>query len=134
MTENFAEKRDVRRYAREHEVSYREARSVLRDATNRYSEHAHRLLIEAVEGCGITHWSSVQYWDGQTRATIVDLGGEQFDLDVNRVATGLGGYFADHTEVAPLDVDSYLADEIVQTMLFGGVIYRSQIRRRVAVA
>ncbi|WP_040524871.1 hypothetical protein [Gordonia effusa] len=130
MTENFAEKRAARRYAREYGVSYREALGIIRTDTRRYRDHATRLLIEAVEGCGITHWCGVENWDGIERATIVDVGGEEFSLDANRVALALGAYFAAHTEVEPLDLDSYIADEVIQTMLFGGVIYRNQIRRR----
>ncbi|WP_348809872.1 hypothetical protein [Gordonia sp. VNK1] len=42
----------------------------------------------------------------------------------------LASSLADGTITEPLDIDGYLADEIIQSALFGGVIYRTQVRRR----
>ncbi|MEE4021902.1 hypothetical protein V1Y59_02335 [Gordonia sp. PKS22-38] len=94
---------------------------------------ARRLLIEAVEGCGIRHWARIDAWDGVGCARITDLGGETFELNVENLSSALVVHLDDNTPRYPLDVDSYLADEIVQTMLFGVVIYRSEIRRRPAL-
>lgn len=132
MTSNSARKRAVRAYSEQHGISYRKALAVLAsgDAAVDTRAIAVRILIEAVEGCGIRHWARVDDWDGSSRAIIADLGGERFDL----TATSLMPLVADHVETAgsvePRDVDSYLADEIIQTGLFGCVIYRMGVRRR----
>ncbi|NMO03301.1 hypothetical protein HH308_18980 [Gordonia sp. TBRC 11910] len=133
MTENFAAKRAARRYAREHHLSYRQALAALgaeRAVAARFVHHAERILIEAVEGCGITHWCTVESWDGSSSTTITDLGGEQFTLSLDDVASAAATHFGAGATPSPLDIDSYLADEIVQTLLFGGIIYRPQVRRR----
>jgi len=91
-----------------------------------------RLLIEAVEGCGIRHWARIDSWDGATAADITDLGGETFRLDAGTIGPTLDNFVAGGPRREPLDVDSYIdiADEIIQTALFGCVIYRTTVRRR----
>lgn len=89
-----------------------------------------RLLIEAVEGCGIRHWARVDHWDGRRSVTIMDIGGEGYLLTEESLAPVLLRQVDAGVISEPLDIDSYLADEIVQTALFGCVIYRSLVRRR----
>ncbi|MFC7752302.1 hypothetical protein [Tsukamurella soli] len=58
-----------------------------------------RVLIESVEGCGIRHWARID--------------------DVS----------AHHPGFEPLDVHPDLADELIQTALFGGVIHLASTAR-----
>ncbi|AZG44574.1 hypothetical protein [Gordonia insulae] len=137
MTERFAEKRAARKYSRDNDVSYRVALAVVRTESGRLSKgvpFARRLLIEAVEGCGILHWARVDAWDGDRCLTITDLGGETYRLTVDSLAPVLLAHLRAGAINQPLDVDSYLADEIVQTTLFGCVIYRSEVRKRPEIA
>ncbi len=90
---------------------------------------AQRLLIEAVEGCGIRHWARVEEWDGVGRTTITDLGGERYVIGVDTVLQTLREHLDDHPGLKPNDIDSYFADEAVQLLLFGGVIYRLELHR-----
>ena len=133
MTERFAEKLAARQYARDNGVSYRAALEVVRAQSDRVRDvapFARRLLIEAVEGCGILHWARVDAWDGVDCLTVTDLGGEVYRLTINALTPILIAYLEAGAIQRPLDVDSYLADEIVQTTLFGCVIYRSEVRKR----
>ncbi|OZF27229.1 hypothetical protein CH295_21765 [Rhodococcus sp. 14-2483-1-2] len=90
---------------------------------------AQRLLIEAVEGCGIRHWARVEEWDGVGRTTITDLGGERYVIGVDTVLQTLREHLDDHPGLKPNDIDSYFADEAVQLLLFGDVIYRLELHR-----
>lgn len=96
----------------------------------RYAPYARRLLIEAIEGCGIRHWAHVESWDGVSVAVISDLGGETFELTTVNVVPFLAAYADRHGDWEPMEIDSYLADELIQEALFGGVISRTQVRRR----
>lgn len=136
MTEHAAEKRAARRFARENFVSYRTALTAVRAQrvdVAQIAPFAQRLLIEAVEGCGIRHWARVNSWDGAQCVTITDLGGEVYRLTIEGVAPMVADYRDSGVIESPLDVDSYLADEIIQSILFGGVIYRSEVRKRPAM-
>lgn len=95
---------------------------------------ARRLLIEAVEGCGILHWARVDGWDGHHCLTVTDLGGEVYRLTVNNLALVVLTHLDAGAIHHPLDVDSYFADEFIQTTLFGCVIYRSEVRKRPEMA
>ncbi|MEP9416156.1 MULTISPECIES: hypothetical protein [unclassified Gordonia (in: high G+C Gram-positive bacteria)] len=89
-----------------------------------------RLLIEAAEGCGITHWARIDSWDGEGTLAVTDLGGERFQLTIDSLSPVLLDHLTDGTICDPLDIDAYLPDEIIQSALFGAVIYRTLIRRR----
>ncbi|MGV9481155.1 hypothetical protein [Gordonia polyisoprenivorans] len=93
-----------------------------------------RLLIEAIEGCGVRHWARVEYWDGVTTATITDVGGERFVLNAAAVGQTLCDFLVSEPQLHPMDLDSFHADVIVQRALFGCTIYRSEVRRRPQVA
>lgn len=137
MMKNAAEKRLAREYARRYGVSYRRALSAVRevDAPNRESAgFVTRLLIEAIEGCGIRHWARVVAWDGTSAAVIADVGGETFVLDADTLGPALREFVLRESPSNPLDIDSFHADDIVQSALFGGRIYRSEVRRRPRVA
>jgi hypothetical protein len=137
MTERCAEKQAARKYARDNDVSYRAALVVVRRQRGCVSEgmpFARRLLIEAVEGCGVLHWARVDAWDGRHCLTITDVGGEAYRLTVDNLAPAALTHLKAGTINHPLDVDSYLADEIIQTTLFGCVIYRSEVRKRPEMA
>jgi len=132
VTKNNADKRAARAYAQAHSLPYRQAlASVRADRADRMSllPFAQRLLIEAVEGCGIRHWARVEEWDGVGRTTITDLGGERFVIGVDTVLQTLREHLDDHPGLKPNDIDSYFADEAVQLLLFGGVIYRLELHR-----
>ncbi|WP_206487668.1 hypothetical protein [Rhodococcus sp. KRD162] len=132
MTKNHSDKRAARSYAQAHALSYRQALTKVRAARadrTSLSPFAQRLLIEAVEGCGIRHWASVEEWDGVGRATVTDLGGERFVLTVDSVLLVLCEHLADNPTLQPNDIDSYFADEAVQRLLFGSVIYRLDLHR-----
>lgn len=132
MTKNSAEKRAARAYARSNDVSYRQAiGAVRRDSLSDDADVAfiHRVLIEAVEGCGIRHWAEVLEWDGVSRAIVRDVGGEVFSLTSATLAAAVRRYRTSNPTSAPLEMDSYLADEIVQSALFDIVIYRLRRRR-----
>ncbi|GAB08916.1 hypothetical protein GOARA_021_01540 [Gordonia araii NBRC 100433] len=132
MTRNSAEKRAARAYAQEHGVAYRQAVEAIRrnDADQiDDSSFVHRILIEAVEGCGIRHWAQIVEWDGERRAVARDLGGETFELTLATLASELREFRSAAPEASPLDIDSYIADEVVQASLFGAVIYRRPVRR-----
>ena len=132
VTKNHADKRAARSYARAHGLPYRQALASVRAArADRMSllPFAERLLIEAIEGCGIRHWARVDEWDGVGRAVITDLGGERFVLTVDTVLLVLRQHLDDHPKLRPTDIDSYFADEAVQRLLFGGVIYRLELHR-----
>ena len=135
MTEGFAEKRAARTHALENGVSYRTGLAAVRKqlAAAEGAPFARRLLIEAVEGCGIRHWARVDEWDGGDHATITDGGGESYRLTVADLAPAVAEYRDAGAIDHPLDVDSYLADEIIQALLFGCVIYRSEVRKRPAM-
>ena len=131
MTSNSALKRTARKYSRQHHISYRDAlRIVDRRGDARFEHLATRVLIEAIEGCGIRHWAGVETWDGWSRATITDLGGESFDLVLDTIAPALSAFLRENPESDARDIDSYLADEFVQLGLFGLVIYRSEVTHR----
>ena len=133
MTSNSAEKRAARAYSRQNHVSYRTALAMVRNRQSDTPEHdlfGQRLLIEAIEGCGIRHWAHVDEWDGESCAVITDVGGESYRLTVDNVMPGLVRYLREDAVREPLEIDSYIADEVIQTALFGHVIYRSVIRRR----
>ncbi|TWS24989.1 hypothetical protein FK268_07060 [Tsukamurella sputi] len=131
MTSNSALKRAARTYSREHGIGYRAAlRIVDRRDGDRFQYLATRVLIEAIEGCGIRHWAGVDSWDGWSHARITDLGGESFDVDASTIAPSLAAFLAGHPECDARDIDGYLADEFVQHGLFGLVIYRSEITHR----
>lgn len=98
--------------------------------TSTEQEFVRRILIEAIEGCGIRHWAGVQHWDGEAAAVITDLGGDSFRLTVENLIPLVRAHFGGVVDRSPMEVDSYLADEILQTQLFGGVIYRTQVQRR----
>jgi len=133
MTENHAIKQAARNYAQECGVTYREALDIIRRRGSdgrRLDDFVVRVLIEAIEGCGIGHWAGVQKWDGTHSALITDIGGEPYELSPAKIRPAFAEYLQGHPECEIDDVDSYLADEIVQTALFGGVIYRFEARRR----
>lgn len=131
MTRHYAEKRMARMYARDNNVTYRVALARVRDRRARVgADISRRILIEAVEGCGVTHWARIDQWDGAGCATITDLGVETYRLTVDDLSPVVRSWRQTDSIIGPLDVDSYLADEFIQTMLFGGVIYRVGIRRR----
>ncbi|ACY22618.1 hypothetical protein Gbro_3421 [Gordonia bronchialis DSM 43247] len=138
MTSNAAEKRAAREYARRHRVSYRSALIAVRTArsltTEVFDEYVARLLIEAIEGCGIRHWAHIRSWDGATTATITEVGGDTFVLDAETVGPASHDFLIREPHVRPLDLDSFHADVIIQSALFDCVIYRSQVRRRPQVA
>lgn len=136
MTERSAEKRSARNYARINGVSYRTALAAVRDrqAGADCIPFARRLLIEAVEGCGIRHWARVVDWDGIGCLTVTDLGGETYRLTADQLAPVLATYRDAGTIAHPLDIDSYVADDVIQAMLFGCTIYRSEVRKRPAMA
>lgn len=138
MTKNSAEKRAAREYALNHAVSYRRALTEVRAADRHGSQvsepHVTRLLIEAVEGCGIRHWARVLAWDGATSATIADVGGETFVLSADTVSKALHELLVAEPNLEPLDLDSYHADLVIQHALFGCIIYRTGVRRRPLVA
>lgn len=75
-----------------------------------------------MEGCGIAHWATVDDWDGTT-AAITELGGARHQLDADALAVTLAGYVTVHPGTDADSIDGYVADEIVQTALFGQVIY-----------
>ncbi|WP_415974930.1 hypothetical protein [Rhodococcus sp. 077-4] len=132
MTKNHADKIAARAHARAHGLVYRRALASVRAArADRMSllPFAERLLIEAVEGCGIRHWARVEEWDGVGRAAITDVGGERFVLTVDTVLLVLREHLDDHPGLKPNDIDSYFADEAVQRILFGGIIYRLELHR-----
>ncbi|WP_042939488.1 hypothetical protein [Rhodococcus sp. AW25M09] len=132
MTKNHAEKRLARAYAQAHDLPYRQALASVRAARadpTPLLPFAQRLLIEAVEGCGVRHWACVDEWDGVGRATITDLGGERFVLTVDSVLLVLREHLDENPTLQPNDIDSYFADEAVQRVLFGGVIYRLDLHR-----
>ncbi|PKZ64546.1 hypothetical protein CYJ73_16765 [Gordonia terrae] len=134
MTERFAEKHAAREYARDNGVSYRSALGAVRlrrrtDPT----PFAEQVLIEAVEGCGIRHWARIDAWNGRDSAVLSDIGGEQYVLTVADLIPVVRSLIDSAAVSEPLDVDSYDADEIIQSMLFGCVIYRHQVRRRPAM-
>ncbi|MBD0023833.1 hypothetical protein GII33_21315 [Gordonia pseudamarae] len=135
MTRNAAEKRAAREYARKHGVTYRSALDAMRashhpDPPADLDRFVTRLLIEAVEGFGIRHWARIDSWDGAAAARITDVSGETFHLDADTVGPVIGDFIAIEHLRKPLDLDAYLADEIIQTALFGFVIYRPTVRRR----
>lgn len=131
MTSNSAIKRAARAYGHEHSVSYRAAlQAVSRSNGERFRMLATRVLIEAIEGCGIRHWADVNHWDGWSNAVITDLGGETFTLDVATITPSLLTFLDQNPDCGPLDIDGSLADEFVQLGLFGLVIYRSEISKR----
>lgn len=133
MTANHATKQAARRYAQQHGVNYRDALAAVRrrgSDAERTDEFARRVLIEAIEGCGIGHWAQIGAWDGAAAAVITDIGGECSRLSPTVIRSALLDYLSDHPDCHLVDVDSYLADEIVQTALFGGVIYRFEARPR----
>lgn len=131
VTSNSALKRAARDYSRQHGVSYRDAiRVVDRRTDDRFHYLATRVLIEAIEGCGIRHWAGVEAWDGWSHATITDLGGESFDLDHGTIAPALAAYLRENPESDAREIDGYLADEFVQSGLFGLIIYRSEVTHR----
>lgn len=131
MTSNSALKRAARAYSREHGVSYRTAlHAVDRHRADRIEQLATRVLIEAVEGCGIRHWAGVDEWDGWTRARITDLGGEGFVVDRATVTPPLVAHLRVHPDLDQREIDGYLADEFVQLGLFGLVIYRAEVTHR----
>lgn len=132
MTKNHSEKRAARAYAQLHSLPYRQALASMRAARAdraSLSPFAQRLLIEAVEGCGIRHWARVEEWDGVARAVITDLGGERFVLTVDVVMIELREHLDNNPTLQPNDIDSYFADETVQRILFGGIIYRLELHR-----
>ena len=132
MTKNHAEKRAARAYANTHSLSYRQALASMRAARiDRMSlcPFAQRLLLEAVEGCGIRHWARVEEWDGVGRATITDLGGERFVLTVDSFLVALREHLDHNPTLRTNDIDSYFADEAVQQILFGCIIYRLELHR-----
>lgn len=136
MTERYAEKRAARTYARENGVPYRAALQVIRGRHADVGDalYTQRLLIEAVEGCGIRHWARIDDWDGVGSLAITDLGGEMYRLTADELTPMLSAYRGVGTIERPLDIDGYLADEIIQSTLFGGIIYRSEVRRRPIMA
>ncbi|ROZ89042.1 hypothetical protein [Gordonia sp. OPL2] len=89
-----------------------------------------RLLIEAVEGCGVRHWARIDDWDGSSAVLLTDLGGQRYRLTVDSLSPAVIAHIAECAISDPLEVDSYLADEIIQSTLFGAVIYRTDVRRR----
>lgn len=91
---------------------------------------ASRLLIEAIEGCGIRHWAYVEEWDGESRTVIRDLGGDRFVLTAEDADGLIENYRAANPDWDPDAIDSYTADVILQSALFGSVIYRTGVRRR----
>lgn len=97
------------------------------DRLRRLATH---VLIEAIEGCGIRHWAGVEAWDGWSRATVTDLGGESFTLDRETVSPALEAFLRLNPGAGAEDIDSYLADEFVQLGLFGLVLYRSEVTHR----
>lgn len=132
MTRNYSEKRCARDFARLHALPYRQALAAVRMARRDHSAiapYAQRLLIEAVEGCGISHWARTVEWDGIGRAEICDLGGERFVLTLDTAAPILRQYLDTDQGWHPMDIDSYIADEVVQRALFGAVIYRLDLHR-----
>ena len=131
MTERCAEKHSARKYARDNGISYRDALDVVRSRRRLDpTPFAERVLIEAVEGCGIRHWARVDDWDGRACVTLRDIGGERYRVVMDDLITALRPLIDAGVLSAPLEVDSYAADEMIQVMLFGCVIYRSQVRRR----
>lgn len=134
MTERFAEKHAAREYARDNGVSYRNALDVVRSRRQiDPTPFAVQVLIEAVEGCGIRHWARIDAWDGRETAVISDIGGEQYVVTVADCIPAVRSLIDAAAVCEPLDVDSYGADDIIQSMLFGCVIYRRQVRRRPAM-
>ncbi|MFE0748966.1 hypothetical protein [Gordonia sp. NPDC058843] len=92
--------------------------------------YVQRLLIEAVEGCGVRHWARIDEWDGVGSVVITDIGGEVYRLTAESLAPVVSTHIDEGTISEPLDVDSYLADDIIQSALFGCVIYRHEVRHR----
>ncbi|MDF0531264.1 hypothetical protein P0W64_00300 [Tsukamurella sp. 8F] len=105
-------------------------RIIGRRGDDRFEPVATRILIEAIEGCGIRHWARIDAWDGRSEAVITDLGGEVFDLSIATMTPAVVDLLERDPECDVVDIDSYLADEIVQQCLFGLVLYRSEVRRR----
>ncbi len=135
MTKFSARKRTAREYAQAHGVAYRQALAVIRNERpapdeSCFDDFVTRLLIEAVEGCGIRHWALIREWDGASTAVIADLGGEVFDLSADSLGECLRDYLVEEHLIRPLDIDSFHADDVVQRALFGGTIYRPGVRRR----
>lgn len=131
VTSNSAVKRAARSYGRQHGVGYRAALRIIgRRGDDRFEPVATRILIEAIEGCGIRHWARIDAWDGRSEAVITDLGGEVFDLSIATMTPAVVDLLERDPECDVVDIDSYLADEIVQQCLFGLVLYRSEVRRR----
>ncbi|MDJ0004884.1 MULTISPECIES: hypothetical protein [Nocardiaceae] len=129
MTRNHVEKHAARAYAAANGVTYRQGLAAVRANCTIVLPYAQRLLIEAIEGCGIRHWSNVHDWDGCGRASITDLGGERFVLTPDVVVPVIREHLDAHPNLEPLHIDSYFADEAVQRTLFGGVIYRLELHR-----
>ena len=138
MTRSAAEKQVAREHARRQGISYRRALAEMRQIHRLSNEapdlYVTRLLIEAVEGCGVRHWARVEYWDGATTATITDVGGERFVLNAAAVGQALRDFLVSEPHLQPMDLDSFHADVIIQRALFGCTIYRSEVRRRPEIA
>lgn len=138
MTRNAAEKRVAREHARRQGISYRcalaEVREAQRLSNGTFDLYVSRLLIEAIEGCGVRHWARVEYWDGATSAILTDVGGERFVLNASAVGQTLRDFLVSEPHLRPMDLDSFHADVVIQQALFGCTIYRSEVRRRPQVA
>lgn len=131
MTSNSARKRAARDFSRRHGVNYRVAlQAVGTHDRDRFHAFATRVLIEAVEGCGIRHWADVEHWDGSSRMIITDLGGESFEVTVATIRPALTAFLETDPGADLMDLDGYLADEFIQQGLFGLVIYRSEVTHR----
>lgn len=136
MTIDSAEKRAARALARQEGVSYRHALAAVRArrASDRIDEVTRLVMIEAIEGCGIRHWARTTFWDGVDAATLVDLGGEEYRVDLDAVRPLVAELIEREPELDVRDVDGDVADGLVQSAVFGLILYRPLVRHRPGTA